>query len=481
MSKPLRMGNTPQSQASDDGAVSNSEVSADVRSSHVSANPSQLNDIDTALEELMTTIAGERSAASFACGGTIPISKTDTNDGANATPTSPLVKVYWSLQEEINARKVILPLDHTSADSSPAALKQLVSDCSPATFGRGNEDILDPSYRQAGKMEPANFTTTFHPADFRIITLIERILLPSVSDHTENSLMGRAIFAELYKLNVYSGPSGFFRSHVDTPRSVRQVGSLVVCLPAAFKGGNLLVRHQGKEIDFDWAPTSAIAIQWAAFYSDCSHEIKTVTEGERLTLTYNLYVTEPEHAVTVIPSSLVEPWTLPLYGQLNALFHNSQFFPNGGVLGIYCAHAYAHTSEDASINLPRTLKGSDLVFYSVLDALGATVEILPVLGHRKDNYYWDTDCESEDGELIGTGLHAHRKSCFSTESHSLNDIVCDEWPHERVTGITWLTGQKHWEEALSYIAYGNQSTISTRYSAAAIFAAIPNWEERSST
>ncbi|KAE8370706.1 hypothetical protein BDV27DRAFT_119359 [Aspergillus caelatus] len=204
-----------------------------------------------------------------------------------------------------------------------------------------------------------------------------------------NSLAGRAISAELYKPNVYSCPSGLFQSHVDTQHSVRQVGSLVTCLPAGFKGGNLLVRHQGKDVDFDWAPKSATAIQWAAFYSDCSHEIKTVTEGERLILTYNLYVTEPERASTVIPNSSVELWTLPIYGQLDALFRNPQFFPNGGVSGIYCAHAYAyaHTSEEAWINLPRTFKGSDLGFYSVLNALGATVEILPVLGHRKDNYY----------------------------------------------------------------------------------------------
>ena len=51
-------------------------------------------------------------------------------------------------------------------------------------------------------MEPANFATTFHPADLRIITLIERILLPSVSNDKENSTWGRAISAELYKLNV---------------------------------------------------------------------------------------------------------------------------------------------------------------------------------------------------------------------------------------------------------------------------------------
>jgi hypothetical protein len=48
-------------------------------------------------------------------------------------------------------------------------------------------------------------------------------------------MMSRGIRAELYKLNAYSAPSGHFKPHVDTPRSDTQIGSLVVCLPTAFR------------------------------------------------------------------------------------------------------------------------------------------------------------------------------------------------------------------------------------------------------
>jgi hypothetical protein len=40
----------------------------------------------------------------------------------------------------------------------------------------------------------------------------------------------------LYKLNVYSAPSGFFKAHVDTPRGETQYGSLVVSLPVDHEG-----------------------------------------------------------------------------------------------------------------------------------------------------------------------------------------------------------------------------------------------------
>jgi hypothetical protein len=85
------------------------------------------------------------------------------------------------------------------------------------------------------------------------------------------------IRAELYKLNIYSGPSGKFRAHVDTPRSEAQIGSLVVCLPSGFEGGILSVSHRENAVGFDWSASSstdqAPCIQWAAFYSDCCHEV----------------------------------------------------------------------------------------------------------------------------------------------------------------------------------------------------------------
>ena len=51
----------------------------------------------------------------------------------------------------------------------------------------------------------------------------------------------------------------------------------------------------------------------------------------------------------------------------------------GGVLGMFCAHAYPTTSNLAQILLPQALKGADLALYSSFESLGLEVEILPVL------------------------------------------------------------------------------------------------------
>lgn len=107
-----------------------------------------------------------------------------------------------------------------------------------------------------------------------------------------------------------------------------------MCLPSPFQGGNLIVRHEGRTVDFDWQHKSAETIQWAAFYSDCEHEITTITHGERVTLTYNLYaVTESLDKGNRL-GAIVDPRSLPLYGEFRSLLGMPGFMAKGKCLGI---------------------------------------------------------------------------------------------------------------------------------------------------
>lgn len=51
-------------------------------------------------------------------------------------------------------------------------------------------------------MGPGRFTTSFDPAEFGVVSIIEQMLLPSVSCEEENGLGFRKLGVELYKLNV---------------------------------------------------------------------------------------------------------------------------------------------------------------------------------------------------------------------------------------------------------------------------------------
>lgn len=74
-------------------------------------------------------------------------------------------------------------------------LEKLAKACQPATFGHNREDVLDETYRKAGKLDATDFSVQFSPADLGIVEKVYSHLLRG-ADH-------QPIHAELYKLNVY--------------------------------------------------------------------------------------------------------------------------------------------------------------------------------------------------------------------------------------------------------------------------------------
>jgi hypothetical protein len=82
------------------------------------------------------------------------------------------------------------------SNASEADLQHLSDACQPATFGVNGEDVLDESYRKAGKMDVTDFATNFVVEDSGMMDIIRSELLEG---HESN----KAIKAELYKLNVY--------------------------------------------------------------------------------------------------------------------------------------------------------------------------------------------------------------------------------------------------------------------------------------
>jgi hypothetical protein len=95
------------------------------------------------------------------------------------------------------------------------------------------------------------------------------------------------VSAELYKLLVYDR-DGFFLAHRDTEKTDGMFGTLVVTLPSAHRGGELRIRHAGREVTVDTNTAEPSELSYVAFYADCEHEALPVREGSRLCLVYNL-------------------------------------------------------------------------------------------------------------------------------------------------------------------------------------------------
>ncbi|KAI1649021.1 uncharacterized protein F4817DRAFT_364087 [Daldinia loculata] len=402
------------------------------------------------LEELRESMTISRE--SFQPAETAP-AQSSTQDGKTTTTSSPLLLpippshmiLRWDSPNQpmpSSHCKLKFPIEPSTLEN----LARLVADMNPATFGLGGKDVYDESYRKASKLDPSQFSLNFSPYECGIIDSVAQILLP---DWKAGSSKHRSVRAELYKLNIYVGTSGHFRAHVDTPRSESQFGSLVVCLPVAHEGGQLEVRHNGKTISFDWSKLdiNQPSIRWAAFYSDCEHEVFQVQSGHRITLTYNLYAMRGIGQLTSHPKPL-DLAQVPLYKHMHTVISQEKFMPEGGYLGFYTTHGYPHTSRRFSG--PGTLKGLDMAIWECFQALGCSVYLRPV-GQEK---YYDSK----------------RKGAFDQRGQI--------W----IGGMLHVAGlnnfKRYNEEMESPEVYGNQASEDALYSVCAILVKVPPYAER---
>ena len=156
--------------------------------------------------------------------------------------------------------------------------KELCLLARPARYGRGEQTLVDRSVRDTWEIPLSRVRIDKRRWDRTLRPALERLGadlgLPP----------GRSLRAELHSMLVYA-PGQFFVRHQDSEKADDMVGSLVVSLPSNVSGGGLEVQHHGERATYRGSKTS---LSFVAFYSDCRHEVKPVTSGYRVVLTYNL-------------------------------------------------------------------------------------------------------------------------------------------------------------------------------------------------
>ena len=156
-----------------------------------SARPESADgEVHSLLNTVSHALADQADQSVFALGGKIDFG-TVTKALSNPSETSHIV-IRWDSGNTNHCRKVSLPVVENDADSQ-AAFAKLLEDSEPATYGVGSEAVLDETYRKAGKMNAARFSTNFNPYEHGVIDAIAQAL--THGDH-------RGIRAELYNLNV---------------------------------------------------------------------------------------------------------------------------------------------------------------------------------------------------------------------------------------------------------------------------------------
>ena len=148
----------------------------------------------------------------------------------------------------------------------------------PAMFGRGEETLTDTSVRDTWEITP-DLVNLGGPG--------WEATLGAVLDGFRDELglpHATKLRAELHAMLVY-GKGQFFLPHQDSEKDDAMVGTLVVSLPSAHTGGELVIDHGGESLTYR---TSKEELSFVAFYADCRHEVTPVKSGYRVTLTFNL-------------------------------------------------------------------------------------------------------------------------------------------------------------------------------------------------
>jgi 2OG-Fe(II) oxygenase superfamily len=278
-------------------------------------------------------------------------------------------------------------------------IRDIVKRADRAPYGRGRETILDTAVRRAWQLAPEQFSITGKSWE----RCFQQIL-STVFDGLGCAGMG--ITAELYKMLVYEA-GGFFLPHRDTEKTEGMFGTLVIVLPSTHRGGELLIRHAGREVTVDLSNGEISELTFAAFYADCEHQVQTVTEGARVCLTYNLVERSTQNKGTKLNAPLYDAEV----GATAALF--AEAFETPGTPA-KLAWLLEHQYSPAGLSFAG-LKGRDAALAKVLRRAAAQAKCAVYLGivhieesgsaepyfdegyrWRRGNRYYDMDDDVHD-------------------------------------------------------------------------------------
>ena len=320
-----------------------------------------------------------------------------------------------------------------------AQARELIGLCRQAPYGKGAQTLVDTSVRRVWQLEPDRLQFS-NPR-------WEEALGRAVDEVREKLGLKRSkLVAHLHDLLVYERGC-FFLPHRDGEKLDSMVATLVVVLPSAHEGGELVVSHNGErhEIAFPGA-ASGFELSYAAFYADCEHEVRPLESGYRLCLTYNLVLAKPGRG-----KRLGAPSYGPVVDEV------------AGLLACWCEDRYPQKIAVALDHLytqdgltPDALKGTDRARAEVLFQAAQRAECVAHLAlvtlwkcnsteyvhdrlySRRDRYYdrnegsGSGDVPYETGEIIDSSLTAEhwrdragRKAGFGSIPLDEDEIVAE--------------------------------------------------------
>ncbi|KAF8319327.1 hypothetical protein DL93DRAFT_2094787 [Clavulina sp. PMI_390] len=359
------------------------------------------------------------------------------------------INLYFSLEEagEV-AYSIKLPLNNGFG------LDPLVRACKQATFGSAdlNQNVLDPSYCRALVLEADRFAiapaSSIDPGVLSIISSIKATMLQDTD----------TIVARLDKLNVYQ-TGAFSRLIIYAPNRDRDEASASAA--TARQSDQSQEGHDNDLSNRDCYTTTwgqEVSLSWVAFFSDCLHKVLLVTSGKCVTLSFSLFLEsrKPDQVADRVHADPTHP-SVPAVEDLVRLLQVPGAFnearPN---LIFHLRHRYGVNSNQ---DKAETVVPLDPIW--ILEDL-AVVDI--------------KECYNQ----------GHRKS-ISSVLRAFQGISIDDPPIQAMTvtePISLASTSKSAQERLAtgtpytYVAYGNETEIGTKYASICMIASLPGHDIR---
>jgi 2OG-Fe(II) oxygenase superfamily len=259
----------------------------------------------------------------------------------------------------------------------------------PANFGRGEETRTDPAVRDTWEIPRELVRAEWAGglgADLEAVR--EELGLPQQC----------RLVADLHSLLVYD-KGQFFLPHQDSEKDDTMIATLVVTLPSAYTGGELVVHHLGETTTYRGSKTQ---LSLVAFYADCRHEVRPVTSGHRISLTYNLLLQgDPADHV---PDQVTVQDTAALLRQHFSTAVRHAYRDTIGAPPNRLAFLLDHEYSESSLSWSR-LKGTDVHRASLLRAAASAADCEAVIALTEIKETWDAYPEEDDS--YGRSYHGY--------------------------------------------------------------------------
>ncbi|KAF9525405.1 hypothetical protein CPB83DRAFT_909165 [Crepidotus variabilis] len=317
-----------------------------------------------------------------------------------------------------------LPLSERDAET-------VISCATLAPFGKGERTVVDKDVRDTWEIEPAKITFANSEWETYINGHVCQEACRSLGVEYGNSPPRM----EFYKLLLYEQGSHFL-PHQDTQKARGMFATVIIILPSMYTGGEVHVSHANSTKVLDFAPNSLLSTALLAWYTDVKHEVKPVTSGYRLALSYNLiHVAPPGVPKPTLPA---EDDTAARLRQVLTKWREGDFavLPETPFLAYILDHEYSETNLKGGAD---SLKGADAYKVRLLREIADDLDFQVGLGRlelcvsgpaedegydyysrRRHNYY-------DDGDMYG-GTHSMMEETSRTTSISgLVDLQGNSW------------------------------------------------------